>query len=99
MLEKCGIFEEKSFLIFVWRHLWYARVTLEGTDTTSYSLRVFPSFYAQNPSQPQKEKSFPKFVMHQILLQFFHKTAVETLFLYQVKQPADQSCGKIVEKL
>jgi hypothetical protein len=27
--------KEKSFLIFVWRHLWYARVSLEGMDTTS----------------------------------------------------------------
>jgi hypothetical protein len=30
--------KKKCFLIFVWRHLWYARVSLEGRDTTSYSL-------------------------------------------------------------
>jgi hypothetical protein len=47
-----------------------------------YSPRVFPSFSTRNPSQPQKEKSFPKFGMHQIFLQFFHKIAVETLFPY-----------------
>jgi hypothetical protein len=28
--------KEKSFLIFVWCHLWNARVLLEGADTTSY---------------------------------------------------------------
>jgi hypothetical protein len=47
-----------------------------------FSPRAFPSFSARNPSQPQKEKSFIKFGMHQILLQFFHKIAVETLFPY-----------------
>jgi hypothetical protein len=30
--------------------------------------RAFPCFYAQNPSQPQKGKSFPEFGMQQILL-------------------------------
>jgi hypothetical protein len=28
--------KEKSVLIFVWCHLWNARVSLEGADTTSY---------------------------------------------------------------
>jgi hypothetical protein len=32
--------KEKSFLIFVWCHLWNARVSLEGADTTSYSLNA-----------------------------------------------------------
>jgi hypothetical protein len=32
--------KEKSFFIFVWRHLWYARVSLEGTDTTSYDMNA-----------------------------------------------------------
>jgi hypothetical protein len=30
--------KEKSFWIFVWCHLWNARVSLEGADTTSYRL-------------------------------------------------------------
>jgi hypothetical protein len=28
--------KENSFLIYMWRHLWNARVALEGADTTSY---------------------------------------------------------------
>jgi hypothetical protein len=36
--------------------------------------------------------------MHQILLQFFHKIAVESLFPYQGKQPAGKNCRKIVER-
>jgi hypothetical protein len=47
-----------------------------------YSLRAFTVFSARNPSQPQQGKSFPEFGMHQILLQFFHKIAVESLFPY-----------------
>jgi hypothetical protein len=46
------------------------------------SLRAFTVFSAQNPSQLQQGKSFPEFGMHQILLQFFHKIAVESLFPY-----------------
>jgi hypothetical protein len=45
-----------------------------------YSPRAFPGFSAQNPSQPQQGKSFSEFGMHQILLQFFPKILVETLF-------------------
>jgi hypothetical protein len=45
-----------------------------------YSLRAFTVFSARNPSQPQQGKSFPEFGMHQILLQFFHKIAIESLF-------------------
>jgi hypothetical protein len=47
-----------------------------------YSLRAFTVFSAQNPSQTQQRKSFPEFGMHQILLQLFHKIAVESLFPY-----------------
>jgi hypothetical protein len=32
--------KEKSFLIYMRRHLWNARVALEGADTTSYIERA-----------------------------------------------------------
>jgi hypothetical protein len=33
--------KENSFFIFGWCHLWNARVSLEGADTTSYIVLAF----------------------------------------------------------
>jgi hypothetical protein len=43
--------KEKSFLIFVWCHLWNAGVSLEGADTTSYT--TYPKIYVYTHTHTQ----------------------------------------------
>jgi RNA:NAD 2'-phosphotransferase (TPT1/KptA family) len=55
-------------------------------DFYDYSPRAFPGFSTPNPSQPHEEQKIPECVMHQILPQFVHKIAVESLFPHEGKR-------------